>query len=177
MEEFCKNALKNRDTIIQNWENGEAFDPEMAVYYLTCRAICKDTETEKYWDGYNKNVRGIKQKTAHQEQYYTPEHFLTHEQIKTWVNEMFNEKSSGAKWTMQETTKVATEMAIPMKIIDAHDWWAAMNMIYSDMYDVAVMFNVDNTKFYAECAKKFLFDVDTESPRGNLYHKWCARKK
>lgn len=53
---------------------------------------------------------------------------------------------------------------------DKNDFWATMNMMYSDYGKVAKMYSVDNTNFYADMAAAFLQDKDAVD--GKLVEYW-----
>lgn len=99
---------------------------------------------------------------------------LTCEEAKCWVAHMKNEDGTeGAHWTMVQTTDVAERVDVVFEHIRDYEWWAAMNMVYSDYSGVANKYGVSTGEFYADLAKAFLFDKDGGKPEHKLaayYH-------
>lgn len=93
---------------------------------------------------------------------------------KEWVGQMKN--SDG---TTGEHFKA--EQAEQMRIAhcpncDKHEFWAAMNMMYSDYCEVAKKMNIDRPDFYAHMAKAFLMDKDAGHGKLAKYMKYVAGK-
>lgn len=104
---------------------------------------------------------------------------LTCEEAKCWVAHMKNEDGTeGAHWTMVQTTDVAERVGVVFEHIRDYEWWAAMNMVYSDYYTAARNHGVDTAEFYADLAKGFLFDEDAPAPRTKLatYYREIAER-
>ena len=59
---------------------------------------------------------------------------------------------------------------------DECEFWAAMNMMYSDYCEVAKKLNVDRPDFYAHMAKAFLKDEDAGEDKLAKYMKYIAKK-
>lgn len=97
---------------------------------------------------------------------------LTMEEAETWVANMENEDASkphGGKWSYTETTAVAKKHGIPEdKFVD---FYAAMNMIWSDYYKVATELNVSTPDFYAKMAKAFVCDKDAAPNKVARYYR------
>lgn len=81
-----------------------------------------------------------------------PKH-LTKGTAKKWVREM----DPPGKWTMEQTTQVMHRNEAECNEVD---FFAAMNMMYSDYREVAQEIGQDNPDFYAKLAKAFLCDED-----------------
>ena len=97
---------------------------------------------------------------------YTKMMEFTREDAEKWVSHMENEDgTTGAHWTMEQTDAVANITGVHAK---SCVWWAAMNMMYSDYYDVARKFGVNVPEFYAELARAFLMDKDGPGPEEKL---------
>ena len=103
------------------------------------------------------------------------------EQIaEMWVNGMINEDGTvGAHWKKEETTAEAKTANVKFEHITDYCWWVTMNMMYSDYHAVAKKYGCDNTMFYADMAKAFLFDKDAGTPREKLsaYYHGIAKKE
>ena len=98
---------------------------------------------------------------------------FTEDDAKAWTANMQNaDGSTGPHWTMEQTSVFSDARGID------HDiprlvWGVAMNMMYSDYYDVAMEFGVNRPEFYAALAKAFLMDKDGPEPEEKL----CAYYK
>lgn len=98
-----------------------------------------------------------KHETAHVEHAAHPAH-LTLEDAKRWTSKMQNaDGTKGCHWTLEQTQDVAKQRNINC---DPNDFWAAMNMMYSDYCTVARSYSADNQNFYADMAAAFLRDKD-----------------
>lgn len=94
---------------------------------------------------------------------------FTEADAKAWAGRMQNaDGTTGPHWTMEQTTAVAESMGIPPDKIPRWTWGAAMNMMYSDYYDVAMQYGVNRPEFYAALAKAFLCDKDGPGPERKL---------
>ena len=99
---------------------------------------------------------------------------FSHEDAKKWASEMVNDDgTTGAHWTIEQTTSVAEANDVEFSHITDWCWWIAMNMIYSDYGTVAEKYGVGTPGFFADLAKAFLFDKDGPGPEKKLaayYH-------
>ena len=83
---------------------------------------------------------------------------MTYEVAMDWMDEMENaDGSRGAHWTMAQTKEVQEKKGIRL---DPVEFFAAMNMMYSDYCKIAKRYNVNTSDFYASMAKAFLEDKD-----------------
>ena len=79
--------------------------------------------------------------------------------------------STGGHWTQDQTAAAARSVGM----MGTPEWYAAMNMMYSDYSEVAKEFSVDRPDLYAKMAKAFLMDKDAggaEEKTAAYYH--CA---
>lgn len=100
---------------------------------------------------------------------------FTMEDAKNWVRHMENEDgSTGEQWTMDATREFKKEMGV-----DVPDcvWYATMNMMRSDYYNVAKKYGVDKPDFYADMAEAFLFDEDAPGAEEKLAAYYCCIAK
>lgn len=110
---------------------------------------------------------------------HKPEHAseeFDRETAMHWMERMENaDGSTGPHWTMDQTTAVADSLGI--REIRPWAWGAAMNMMYSDYYPVAVEFGLNRPDFYAALAKAFLLDKDGPGAEEKLlrYYTHVAR--
>lgn len=114
-----------------------------------------------------------KHETAHVEHAAHPAH-LTLEDAKRWTSKMQNaDGTKGCHWTLEQTQDVAKQRNITC---DPNDFWAVMNMMYSDYCQVAKRQSVDTPGFYADMAKAFLDDTDAVDGKAYLYWDCIADK-
>lgn len=104
--------------------------------------------------------------TEHDEQ-------LTKEMAKQWIDEMQNEDGSkGMHWTYEQVEQVLRQK---MLNLDPVELWLAMNMVWSDFYQVAKKHNVNSTDFYLDLAKAFLNDKDAGKDKLYRYFQYVAK--
>ena len=114
-----------------------------------------------------------KHEIAHVEHAAHPAH-LTLEDAKRWTSKMQNaDGTKGCHWTLEQTQDVAKQRNITC---DPNDFWAVMNMMYSDYCQVAKRQSVDTPGFYADMAKAFLEDTDAADGKAYLYWNCIADK-
>lgn len=96
---------------------------------------------------------------------------FTEDDARRWTEHMENDDGSmGAHWTLKQTTAVANSIGVH---VDPWIWFAALNMEYSDNFDVAQKYGLDRPEYYADLAKAFLFDEDGGGPEAKIagyYH-------
>lgn len=99
---------------------------------------------------------------------------LTHDEAEEWCDTMVNaDGTKGGHWTMEQTAEVAKQRGINC---DKNDFWAVMNMMYSDYSKIAAKHSVDTPGFYADLARAFLDDADAVD--GKAYAYWdCISDK
>lgn len=99
---------------------------------------------------------------------------LTHDEAEEWCDSMVNaDGTKGCHWTLEQTQDVAKQRNITC---DPNDFWAVMNMMYSDYCQVAKRQSVDTPGFYADMAKAFLEDPDAVDGKAYLYWDCIADK-
>lgn len=96
---------------------------------------------------------------------------FTEDDARRWTEHMENDDGSmGAHWTLEQATAVANSIGVH---VDPWVWFAALNMEYSDNFDVAQKYGLDRPEYYADLAKAFLFDEDGGGPEAKIagyYH-------
>lgn len=96
---------------------------------------------------------------------------FTEDDARRWTEHMENDDGSmGAHWTLEQTTAVANSIGVH---VDPWIWFAALNMEYSDNFEVAQKYGLDRPEYYADLAKAFLFDKDGGGPEMKIagyYH-------
>jgi hypothetical protein len=93
---------------------------------------------------------------------------LGEEAAKCWVSKMKNKDGTqGAHWTWEQTEQVRKDKA---QHIDASDWYAVLNMMYSDYY---------NSKFdaatYIDMAKDWIMDSDVGAKKTLQYYYFVVK--
>ena len=103
-----------------------------------------------------------------------PRQHLTHDEAEEWCDSMVNaDGTKGCHWTLEQTQDVAKQRNITC---EPNDFWAVMNMMYSDYCQVAKRQSVDTPGFYADMAKAFLEDADAADGKAYLYWDCIADK-
>ena len=96
---------------------------------------------------------------------------FTEADARRWTEHMENDDGSkGPNWTLEQATAVANSIGVH---VDPWIWFAALNMEYSDGFDVAQKYGLDRPEYYADLAKAFLFDKDGGGPEAKIagyYH-------
>lgn len=93
---------------------------------------------------------------------------FTMDMAEIWMKSLTNEDGSrGPHWTLEQAKQLQTQKNIDC---DPAEFWAALNMIYSDYFKAAKKFGVGgNVDFYAEMAKAFLDDKDAREDKMSRY--------
>lgn len=83
---------------------------------------------------------------------------FTREDADEWTERMKNaDGSTGRHWNFEQTEQVRRQHGYDC---DPAEFYAAMNMMYSDYYEIAKDFNVNSVDYYAKMAHAFLDDKD-----------------
>lgn len=99
---------------------------------------------------------------------------MTREKAQQWVRKMKNaDGSTGEHWTYDQTTQVMKQRNIDC---EPAEFYAAMNMLWSDYGKVAEKFGVSNVEYWAELSKAFLMDKDAEDEKLMLYYECIVKK-
>ena len=102
---------------------------------------------------------------------------LTMEEAAEWVEGMKNtdpDHPTGEKWTMEQIKPIATKhgFTTPDKQIE---FWAVMNMMYSDYCETAKKHGVSTMDFYADMAKAWMHDKDAVENKTAAYIEYCTK--
>lgn len=91
-----------------------------------------------------------------------------------WMKGATNEDGSrGPHWTMEQTKQLQAQKNISC---DPIEFWAAMNMIYSDYYKVAKKHGIGSSiDFYADMAKAFIDDKDARPDKMSRYFAYIVQ--
>ena len=93
---------------------------------------------------------------------------------REWVGRMKNNDGTVGEHFKAEHAEPLRAAHCPN--CDKMQFWAAMNMMYSDYCDVAKKMNVDRPEFYACMAKAFLMDKDAGEDKLAKYMEHVAGK-
>lgn len=96
---------------------------------------------------------------------------LTREKADKWVKHMESDDPKaprGGVFTYDDAKRLAADRDIPTDGQDLIDFYAALNMVYSDYSKVAHAHGVDNDDYYADLACAFLYDRDGKRPSEKL---------
>ena len=102
---------------------------------------------------------------------------LTKEMAVEWVEGMKNtdpEHPTGAKWIMESIKPLAIKngFSSPEKQME---FWAVMNMMYSDYAETAKKHGVSTMDFFADMAKSWMNDKDAVENKTAAYVKCCTK--
>ena len=116
----------------------------------------EEHDEELYWEFYKKFY--LKTFGPH----------LRWDTLNKWVKNMKNEDgTTGEHWSLAETTQVATKYNVDFSHFTKEEWYAVLNMVYSDFFG-AIPDSIDS---YVKLAWKWLEDKDI--PDGKLYYYYC----
>lgn len=136
-------ALPNNAPIMHEW--GEILEDLMEELEVTNKKMY-----DRFWKKYYLSVFGP---------------HLTKEQIMKWVANMTNEDGTkGQHWNIDQTSQVAKQYSISLDKYSAEEWYAVMNMIYSDLYGAIP----NDISVYVKISQKWLEDKDV--PEGKLFN-------
>ena len=99
---------------------------------------------------------------------------LTREMAEDWMEGLQNEDGTkGPHWTMEQTRQVMSQRKIDC---DPVEFWAAMNMIYSDYSKVLQKHGAgERVDIYADMAKAFLDDKDAAPGKMAMYYECIVK--
>lgn len=88
--------------------------------------------------------------------------------LKQWVHKMENADGSYCEhWTVDQTSTYMTSRGMDST---KEEFYAAMNMMFSDYYPVAKKHNVNTPEFYADLAAAFINDKDASKDKVEKYY-------
>ena len=101
-----------------------------------------------------------------------PRQHLTHDEAKEWTEHMANaDGTTGAHWPYEQAVQLMTQRGLDC---NKDDFWAVLNMMYSDYSKVAKSYSVDNPNFYADMTAAFLRDEDAVDGKAAVYWECIA---
>ena len=95
-------------------------------------------------------------------------HTLTEREAKEWTAKMRNADGTvGPHWDLDQVKTVMQQRGVD---VDLPDFYAVLNMIYSDYSEVAKHLGISNIDFYVGMAKAFLDDKDADPGKAARYY-------
>lgn len=104
---------------------------------------------------------------------------MTRDKAIAWMESLRNEDPAhptGPRWTMEEVKPYATKHGIEEGSEEYLEFWAAMNMLYSDYYAVFREYNLTTPDAFAKMAKAFLHDKDAMDHKLGRYYCGVVQK-
>lgn len=99
---------------------------------------------------------------------------MTKEKAQQWIRKMKHaDGSSGEHWSFDQTSQVMKQRNIDC---DPVEFYATMNMLWSDYSRVADRFGVSSLDYWAELAKAFLMDKDAVEDKLAMYYACIVKK-
>lgn len=94
---------------------------------------------------------------------------MDHEAVKRWMDKLQNaDGSKGPHWSFDQAKQLMAQKSIDC---DPDEFWAALNMMFSDYAPVAKKHNASTVDFYVEMAKAFLDDKDAKPDKLGRYYR------
>lgn len=114
-----------------------------------------------------------------QEEYVAKEKMsdcITRDVAFKWVSGMENsDGTKGEHWSLDMTNKLRIREGLAE--IPEYEFYAIMNMLYSDYGEVADKYNlVGNLNFWLDMAKAWYYDEDAKSCKTSLYREFVTKK-
>lgn len=98
---------------------------------------------------------------------------FSREMAEEWTAQMANEDGSrGAHWTMDQTTQAMKQRGLH---VDPAEFYAVMNMLYSDFCKVFKTHNISSVDVYADLAAAWIQDKDAVPGKTAAYYR-CVVK-
>lgn len=98
---------------------------------------------------------------------------LTRAAAEKWVAGMKNSdpaKPEGEKWNVEQLKPFAQKNGIPTDGEKMWEFYAVINSMYSDYYEVAKKYNVATLEFFVDLAKAFINDKDAVKGKTAKYY-------
>lgn len=98
---------------------------------------------------------------------------LTKETAEEWTKSMENEDGSrGPHWTMEQAKQVIKQKNLN---VDPVEFFAVLNMLYSDYFKVFRKHNVNTVDMYTDLAMAWIDDKDAAKDKTGLYYECVVR--
>lgn len=190
---LCKAAHDDMHEILDAWSKGESVEMEKAVWYLTNRAICMDSQREDFWKQYHGEVYGAMYPSDDNRGRMTDDYDhdngddsyanyddayniysgkrLSKAEMTKWLSEMVNDDGThGAHWNKEQTTSVGEKNGMQWDWASHETFHLVMNAKYSDYYKTAKAYGREkDADFFAKMAIDDICDVDKVNICERLY--------
>lgn len=125
-------------------------------------------------DGYSFKVKGKIGRMGGDMKAMAMPQKMTKEMAEEWTRNMDNSDGShGAHWSFDQVKQIMAQRGIDK---DPAEFYAALNMIYSDYCAVAKKYNVGGSiDYYVDMAKAFLDDEDAVPNKLTVYYECIAK--
>lgn len=103
---------------------------------------------------------------------------LTMEEACAWVRGMKGtdpQTPRGGKWTMEEAWKLARKMGMSGDGDDMVEFFAIINAMYADYYEVAKKHQVATPEFFADMACAWMNDEDAVEGKAKEYYEHIVK--
>ncbi len=98
---------------------------------------------------------------------------MDRETAKEWVHQMHNSDGSvGEHWTYEQASQLMRQKGLNL---DPAEFYATINMLWSDYGQVARKTGQDNAEYWADMAKAFLSDADAKPNKLALYYECIVK--
>lgn len=101
------------------------------------------------------------------------------EMAMKWVNALKSEDKdhpTGPRWTPEDVQPIAEKLGIAKTSEEFWMFFAVMNALYSDNYEIAKKYNLaQNDMFFADLADAWLDDADAVKDKAWAYYKYIMR--
>lgn len=161
------------DVLAQALPGRENAKDWLTMKIVECMANPMDEQTAGKLNSYNGAYNAICQwdedESPKQKSSASPDQFSM-EAAKEWTKNMKNEDgTSGPHWTVEQTKQIMAQRNLSL---NPAEFYAALNMIYSDFSHVAKKHGLGGSlDFYVDMAKAFLNDKDaTPNKLFNYYN-------
>lgn len=104
---------------------------------------------------------------------------LTRDKAVKWMQSLKNEDPAhptGPRWKMEEVKPLAARYGINEGTEEFIEFWATMNMLYSDYFPIFREYNIVQPEAFAKMAKAFLQDKDALDHKLGRYYNSIVRK-
>lgn len=99
---------------------------------------------------------------------------MSREAAEKWTAKMENaDGSRGEHWNYDQAEQVMRRQGIRC---DPAEFYATINMLWSDYGAVARKYGVDNPEFWADLSRAFLDDEDAVPDKVEMYHRYIVKK-
>lgn len=148
---------KNKEILLKKIEEyskrplSDSVAEHLSVYHGALKALCS---LDRHWNNDGEGTKHHEYHLSHGGGSNRSSSF----NVRKWMEELENsDGSTGAKWTKEQTDEIMRRSAVKC---DPTEFYAAINMLYSDYGKVAHEFGVCHEPFFTKMAEAFLRDPD-----------------